>query len=170
MSLFTKPLFAAAFPVPGYVQFWYGFQTCVAMSMGMVAFVYPNTPAIALGGYWEYLGETPPGPDSKPTTAEKKIVLGPNVRGWGLRNAIPAVVNLMAFYFGSQETYLIMIACSLWREVFDTIEGFIEGETDKLFYPTAVPKGKFPPLPYFPPYLFLLAVNLSCLYAVLTAE
>ena len=59
----------------------------------------------------------------------------PNVRGWGLRNAIPALVNLMALYFASKETYLIMVACSLWRDVFAIVENSIGGDTDKLFTP-----------------------------------
>lgn len=103
----------------------------------------------------------------KLTAATKKVVLAPNVRGWGLRNAMAGLVNIMAFHFGSKETYLIMVACLIWREVFDIVEGVLEGDTDKLFYPTKVPACKFPPLPYFPPYFLLLAGNLACLYAAM---
>jgi hypothetical protein len=171
MSLFTAPLYAAKFDVPGWVQFWYSFQTTVAMSMGMLGFAYPNTPAITTGGYWQYLGEKDEYETKKKTDDETKkiVVLAPNVRGWGLRNAIPALVNIMAFYFGTKETYLIMTACALWRETFDIIEAFIEDDTDKVFYPTKVPAGKFPPLGYFPPYLVLMVGNLATLYAILTA-
>jgi hypothetical protein len=168
MVLFVSQLFPAAFQVPGAVQFWYTLQMAIAMSMGMMGLFYPNTPATTLGGYWEYIGEDPTA--SKSTASEKKVVLAPNVRGWGLRNAIPGLVNLMAFYFGTKDTYLIMVACSLWREVFDIVEGFLEGDTDKLFYPIKVKEGKFPPLESYPPYFLLLAGNVACLYAVLTAE
>lgn len=166
MSIFSTPLYAAKFAAPGWVQFWYSFQASVAMSMGMVGFAFPNTPAITVGGYWQYLGEDA----TAKKTDEKKVVLAPNVRGWGLRNAIPGLVNIMAMYFGTKETYLIMTACALWRETFDIIEAFIEGDTDKVFYPSKVPAGKFPPLGYFPPFLFLMVVNLATLYAILGAS
>jgi hypothetical protein len=168
MPLITSQLFPASFQVPGAVQFWYTFQMAIAMSMGMMGLFYPNSPAMTLGGYWEYIGEDPTA--RKSTASEKKVVLAPNVRSWGLRNAIPGLVTLMAFYFGTRDTYLIMAACSLWREVFDIVVCFLEGDTNKLFYPTKVKKGQFPPLEFMPPYILMLAGNVACLYAVLTAE
>ena len=50
-------LFQAKFATDGFVQFWYAFQAGVAGSMGLVGFFYPNTPAITIGGYWQYIGD-----------------------------------------------------------------------------------------------------------------
>uniref|UniRef100_A0A7S3P7U0 Uncharacterized protein n=1 Tax=Amphora coffeiformis TaxID=265554 RepID=A0A7S3P7U0_9STRA len=161
-------LYAASFPTTWWVQFWYSFQAGVAGSMGMLAFCYPNTPAIAVGGYWKYLGETEA--DISSSAADKgKTMLAPNARAWGLRNAFAAVANVLALYYGTKETYVVMAAIATWREVFDIIEAYWENDTYKVWMPKKVPSGKFPPLGYFPPYAFLLVVDLATLYVTLTA-
>ena len=134
-----------------------------------------NSPHRAAG---QYLGQSPDGKD--PAAKEKKVVLCPNVKGWGLRDAIPKLlVNAMAIYFDTKEAYLIMCACAIWREFFDILEAVIEynggakGALDKVFFPTPIAKGKFgnpfPPMYSFPPYMGLMIGNLAALYSVLNA-
>lgn len=161
-------LFPAKFAVHGFVQFWYGFQATVAGGMGLVGFFYPNTPAITIGGYWQYMGETLK--DVKENKPSGRILLAPNARGWCLRNAFAGVVNVMALYFGSKECYYIMAAVAIWREFFDILEAFLEGDTDKVFFPAKTPPGKFPPLPYFPPWGLLMVGNLASLYLIYVAQ
>mmetsp|Transcript_12300 Transcript_12300/g.34110 ORF Transcript_12300/g.34110 Transcript_12300/m.34110 type:complete len:164 (+) Transcript_12300:175-666(+) len=160
-------LYPASFPVPTFVQFFYSFQGVVAGSLGLVGFFYPNAPSITLGGYWEYIGEDPTG---KSSAKEKKVVLAPNVRGWALRNGLAAVVNVMGLYFGTPECYYIICAVSIWREFFDILEAFIDGDTDKVFFPAKIAPGKFPPLLYFPPWASLMVGNLASLYMVYAAD
>ena len=161
-------LYSVKFAVPGWVQFWFSFQTSVAIGMGLSGFFFPNSPAITLGGYWEYLGEDANA--SKSTTDKKRVLLAPNVRGWGLRNAIPGLVNILAMYFGTREAYIIMAACAVWREAFDILEAFLENNTGKVFLPMKIPSGKFPPLGFFPPYLMLQVVDLMSLYFIMTVS
>jgi hypothetical protein len=167
-------LFPAQFSTNWFVQFWYGFQGVVAGSMGVVGFWYPNTPAITLGGYWQYLGEQDEyekimkeggkGPNNG------KIVLAPNARAWALRNAFAGVVNGLGLYFGTKECYYIMAAVAIWREFFDILEAVWDGDTSKVFYPAKIPPGKFPPMVYFPPWALLMAGNLVTLYMIHTAK
>ena len=39
-----------------------------------------------------------------------------------------------------------MAACSIWRETFDILEAYVENDTPKVFIPTKIPAGTFPPL------------------------
>lgn len=162
-------LFPASFSTHWAVQFWYTFQGTVAGTMGMMAFFYPNSPAIAIGGYWKYIGESPQDETKKELGPKAQVMLAPNARAWGLRNAFAFVVNALALYYGTKETYVIMAAVSVWREVFDILEAFIENDTGKVWFPTKVPAGKFPPLGFFPPFAFLLLADLAALYVTLIA-
>ena len=63
-----------------------------------------------------------------------------------------------------------MAAVATWREVFDIVEAYIEGDTQKVWLPLKIPAGKFPPLGFFPPFAFLLGVDLWTLYVTLKAE
>lgn len=168
-------LYPAQFATNGFVQFWYSFQTTVAGGMGMMGFFYPNTPVITMGGYWQYVGEEDPtnkknDSESNKNNMDKKVVLAPNVRSWGIRNAFPAVVNILGLYFGTRETYYMMAAVAIWREFFDICEAIMDGDTDKIFFPTKVGPGKVPPLPYFPPWGVVMIGNLTTLYMIATAK
>lgn len=168
------------FVAPLWIKLYFGLVQMGGGILGVIGFFSPNfvpSPPI-LDGYWKFLGQSPDGRDVKDKPA--KIVLCPNVPGWGLRDAIPKLlVNALAIYFNTYEAYVIMIACAIWRESFDILEAVMEfnkGDKDalnKVFKPTPIAKGKFgnpfPPMYSFPPYIGLLVGNLAALYAVLTA-
>jgi len=171
---------AAVFEAPFWVKVYFGGVQAGGGILGVIGFFKPAlvpSPPV-LDGYWKYLGETADGKDVK--DKPDKIVLCPNVPGWGLRDAIPKLlVNAMAIYFGTKEAYLIMVACAIWREGFDMLEAFMEyskgdkGALDKVFKGAPIAKGKFgnpfPPMYSFPPYLGLMIGNLAALYSVLKA-
>lgn len=147
----------------GAFQFWFSFQTFVVLGMGISGFIKPGSDAITKDGYWEYIGDSP---DAKKAKDKGKVVMAPNARSWAVRSAFAGIMNMIGFYYGTKECYVIMAACAAFRETVDSIECFIDGgdAPKKAYMGYPIPAGKFPPIIYFPPWAGGAVVNFMFVY------